>query len=228
MKGIGASERFFKKIKSLDEARGKEVSALVRSNYLKALDISLPADKECTDNKTRCFLWIRNGDYEECRNLNEYGFDQICGLLKLLKVEPILIGNKAEFAHPDGANLIEFWHRPELPELSGDPGAQLKHLIEQVREKNIQFSIGMKSGGMDGLCFATGLPTLFIGKNKKLESRMVTLANVFPFIHVEGRFEGEGKEKRFDGFSCVQLEELKTQIRFILNRRASEKKSDAF
>lgn len=162
-----------------------DLHTMIRNRFQNVLELTEADCAARADQPNRCLLWIRSKDNKTCwRNLNEYGFDQICGLLKNLNVEPILIGDQALFAKPTSDSLIEFWKQDGLDGLCF--ADCLPTFFIEKSGKN------------------TGKP----------DDRMKNLTDAFPssFKWVKALFSGQNNRVKFDGFSCENLRDLRNSI----------------
>lgn len=151
-----------------------------------------------------CFLWVRHGKYKPERNLTAHAFEQLKCILSEAGIRPILIGSSAPYAIKGDGNLIEFYNDKLL---EYNPLTQLA-LLDKIRVSgSVKFSIGMKSGGMDGLAFARQFPTYYI-TNQATNGRMDKVGSVFPAFR---KILVDYKEK-FMAFSPLEMDIVFTAI----------------
>jgi hypothetical protein len=147
-----------------------------------------------------CLLWIRRSDYQPERNLTNLAFTQLYSVLVDCGYKPIVIGPKSAFCEKSEENLIEFYKQPLFLD---NPLNQLVFLDRLCDRTDVRFSIGMKSGGMDGLAFLRGLKTIYFGR-KENNARMGKVNAAFPafsFIPIQYR-------TKFTSFENEELEEI--------------------
>jgi hypothetical protein len=155
--------------------------------------------------ETSCFLWIRqSSSHEPKRNLNELAYGQLDCVLQKAGISPILVGDSAPFLVRDSSNLLDFFK--DAP-FKNDPLSQLQLLNHVCENTRIAFSIGMKSGAMDGLAFTRGLRTYYVS-HPQHNARMNKVAKAFPaFSLIPVSYEDE-----FPKFSDTDLEGLYSRI----------------
>lgn len=145
-----------------------------------------------------CFFWIRYGSYKPERNLTQLAYRQLISILQEAHIHPILIGNSTPFLSAADNNLLDFFLRDPYKQ---NPLKQLILLNYICEHANVAFSIGMKSGAMDGLAFARKLPTYYISHPRR-NKRMDKVTKAFPaFSLVPVNYD-----KKFIQFSKTELE----------------------
>jgi len=159
-------------------------------------DIAQPILK-AFDGVPACLLWTRTGKYQPERNLTQDAFEQLRGILKSVGIRPLVIGSPGLVGIPE-PNLVGFY---DAGGLSLDPLAQLSFLSFLCDHLPLLgFSIGMKSGAMDGLAFARKLTTLYIARVAD-STRMNRVHKAFPAFELlpvtyTRRFERFSEEER--------------------------------
>ena len=152
-----------------------------------------------------CLLWVRSGTFDPTRNLTSKAYQQLYDVLYEAGYKPITIGPSTSFVAKSDDNLVDFYK--EHP-YANNPQTQLALLNYLCDHANICFSIGMKSGGMDGLAFLRGLKTIYFGRSGKEDKRMERVRSAFKaFTFVPIIYEGE-----FDSFSEQELARIRCAI----------------
>lgn len=126
--------------------------------------------------KKSCFVWIRKGVHEPYRDMTESSYHQLIKLVQDCGFKPIVIGPQTEFCSKDQKNLIEFY---EEPLFANNPLMQLVFLNDLCERAGVRFSIGMMSGGMDGIGFLRRLKTIYFARSQD-NGRMKKVATAFP------------------------------------------------
>lgn len=166
---------------------------------------AINAVKRYSGLQKSCLLWVRNGTYKPERNLTGIAFDQLLQVLGDCGYKPIIIGHKSHFVHEDEeTNLVEYYKKPCFYR---KPQAQLEFLSHLCDMADVRFSIGMKSGAMDGLAFARQLKTIYFGnlhRNDRM-NKVGSAFGAFTFIPVTYR-------KKFVCFSKQELESIYADI----------------
>ena len=157
--------------------------------------------RELEIEEESCLLWIRHdSEYQPERDLPQAAFKQILDVLDERRIRPILIGAEAPYAAETKRNLIQFYKDEYF---SGNPRTQLSLLDHICEEYPIKFSIGAKSGAMDGLAFTRELKTVYFthpGRN----GRMDKVGRVFPaFTKIETNYR-----RKFLSLRSHELEDI--------------------
>lgn len=154
---------------------------------------------EIEDNS--CLLWIRHGSqYQPERDLPFIAYKQLLGVLIEARYKPILIGAEAPYATKGCQNLVRFYDDVDFAD---NPKSQLSLLNHICECYPVKFSIGAKSGAMDGLAFARKINTIYFTHPDK-NGRMDKVERVFPaFKKVETSYR-----KKFLSFTCSELEDI--------------------
>lgn len=158
------------------------------------------------NDQKKCLIWIRNGSYQPKRNINSRGVEQLTEIVKDLNYFPIYIGSEVGEYVQSSDNLINYYKKPPINNIFLN---QLYLMKEMIKQNNIKFSIGMKSGGMDSLAFIFGLPTFYLGTNDSTD-RMKKVSLVFnqlKHIPIQGT-----KNEFFNSFSEEDINQIKTSI----------------
>jgi len=199
-----ASAKVFEAVR--DEDLAKLVSARFKSVIgppTPAMEARLEPIVGAFSDGPTCLLWTRTGDYQSHRNLTPEALAQLTGALDAAGIRPIVIGAPGLLDAPE-PNLVGFY---EQEELQLDPLAQLAFLSLLCERLDVRFSIGMKSGAMDGLAFARELPTLYAGRASE-NDRMNRVQQAFPaFVFVPVDFK-----HRFERFSDSELDDIRARI----------------
>lgn len=151
-----------------------------------------------------CFLWIRYGSHDPDRNLTELAFRQLLAVLQEAHVRPILIGDSAPYICPDPSNLVNFY---KAERFKNNPRNQLTLLNDICNNCPVAFSIGMKSGGMDGLAFVRQFTTYYIG-DPDHNKRMDKVGKAFPAfklvpVHYDSKFIQFSTNELENIFNCI-------------------------
>ena len=178
------------------------------SNILKPL-VSNPSSeikefaKPFISNAKSCFIWIRGGNFRPERNLTCESYNQLVKTVSNLGYRPIPIGSSTDFIKAGKDNLVEFYSNKLF---ANDPINQLTLLNYLCENANVHFSMGMKSGGMDGLAFLNGHKTIYFGRTNSDErmSRVRSAFKSFHFVPIlyNDKFECFSKSE----LGCIQRE----------------------
>ena len=155
--------------------------------------------RKLRDDLKACFLWIRHGSHEPFRNMASVGFSQLSEVLGELGYEVILVGDTTSFTPKnENQNLIRFYDNPLF---QADPHTQILLLNHLCEKADIRFSIGMKSGAMDGLAFLRKLKTIYFSAPDH-NARMNKVGKAFPtFVLAPIRYT-----QKFTAFQNSELE----------------------
>ena len=167
----------------------------VRKQYANPAVVPVNGDKIA-------LVWNRRKKEEDGRNSTDHSLRQLVEVCKKKEYTPVLVGDgvcdskKLGFIF-DRTNFHENYQLNHIQQI-----AYLLHLIDG----RPAFSIGLQSGGMDGLALFGGLPTIFLSKKDNASNGMSALANRIPrvFRWVEIQYA-----KRFDKFEDEDLAEVK-------------------
>lgn len=155
------------------------------------------ADKEMPS----CLLWVRHRKYKPERNLTSLACEQLKSILMEAGVRPIMVGAKPPYEVSDEPNLIEFYAEEDI--YKNDPLMQLVFLNQLCTKACMKFQIGMKSGAMDGLAFASQLPTYYI-TSQATNGRMDKVETAFPAF----RKLLVAYDRKFMAFSPEEMERV--------------------
>lgn len=181
-KSPGETANYFKKeaLKNISKRVADEMQKVVgaakkslKKSEKKILNARLAPFKGL---KKTCLVWVRKGGYKPERNTTKKSYDQLIDLVQTCGYKPIVIGPQTEFGGKDKKNLIEFYDDPLFKD---NPLTQLVILNELCERADVRFSIGMMSGGMDGLGFLRGLKTIYFARTAD-NGRMRKTALAFP------------------------------------------------
>jgi len=143
-----------------------------------------------TDSK-KCFIWIRKGDYQPERNISSIGLYQLENVLADFDIKTVFIGKSLGNIKKNETNLIDFFN--DEPFDNYNILTQLYFYQVLIKEYNFLFSVGMKSGAMDGLAFAFNFKTFYFATNDS-NDRMKKVSEVFnQLVHIN--LNGTKKDK---------------------------------
>ena len=167
----------------------------VKTKFISLIDDNLSNDhKEQIKKKVKklnlntktkkCFVWIRKGKYKPNRNISSIGLIQLKNILNDFNIEPLFVGATiGDFKKENNNNLIEFYN--DEPFNNCNILEQLYLFRILIEEYNFLFSVGMKSGSMDGLAFAFNFRTFYFATNDS-NKRMNKVSQVFSqLIHIK-------------------------------------------
>ena len=130
--------------------------------------------------------------------MTKLAFDQLLVVLQEAEIQPIVIGSPTPYAVRKQNNLIDFFSNQPFQH---SPLNQLIMLNDICNNCPLKFSIGMKSGAMDGLAFARQLQTHYV-THARTNGRMDKVELAFPAFN---ELLVDYKRK-FMGFSMQELE----------------------
>jgi len=202
---IGCTADFF--LGHMDNDLPKQVSSRIRSLLTpvpQAVVDRAASVIQAIDGRA-CLLWIRAGGYRSERNLTKRSYEQLVDVLEREGISPILVGDSATFVEKTEENLIEFYKNSDFFE--NNPLHQLQLLDFLCGQLGIEFSIGMKSGAMDGLAFARRLRTLYAARTRGNE-RMDKASTAFPAFSLVPLHYG----CKFKKFSKSELDDIRKRV----------------
>lgn len=172
-------------------------------------------------NHYKVLIWIRNVEHEPERNSTVASIDQLRELVLEMGFFPVLVGKKLKDLRVNETDFLNFYDCNEFASISGNP---LKKQLQLLRVLNTEYntfaSVGMKSGGMDGGAFFSGIPTVFFEEAQEVgyPSRMEKIAKIHPnFRKIDLQMEGDNNG-RFVGFLKEELQCLARDLKSLYPR----------
>ncbi len=138
-----------------------------------------PFKKQFRSDKPKVLIWQRpeTMKFEHWRNTKPTLTQQMIGMLQSSDITPILIGPKVYDS--SCINLGDFW-TDGFFQNGHNLCKQLWFQHDLFQNYNVQASIGMMSGGMDGAALFFGHKTIFIARESDAKPRMAKVASVVP------------------------------------------------
>jgi hypothetical protein len=143
------------------------IAQRLREPILRATASRIPALEKFVDERgikrdpsPAALVWVRCGDYEPERNSTPASVTQLQQVLEDHCIRPIEIGNSLGNSTSEQEDLIEFYRGDVFTKNEHFIALQILMAQRLMCNCGVRFSVGMKSGGMDGAALFLGLPTI--------------------------------------------------------------------
>jgi hypothetical protein len=139
-------------------------------------------------------VWNRRKKDPNGRNSTDESLRQLVKVCKKNGYTPVLVGDKVEEPKKLGFDfdLSNFHGNYKLNHIQ-----QIAYLLKLI-DGRPAFSIGLQSGGMDGLALFGGIPTIFLSKKKTASNGMSALAKRIPNVFCWCEIQYNGQFEKFD------------------------------
>ena len=149
---------------------------------------------EHVDGKKIALIWNRRKGGNDPRDSTDESLRQLVDVCKKNGYTPVLVGDKVKEPKKLGFDfdLSNFHGNYKLNHIQ-----QIAYLLKLI-DGRPAFSIGLQSGGMDGLALFGGIPTIFLSKKKTASNGMSALAKRIPYVFCWCEIQYDGQFEKFD------------------------------